>query len=453
MHTFLPVWAALAATPSFGPISMEALEPTVHVEATTSEQERAWIREVVRLARAGVDAALGPSKHPEPAMVFCQTDACRVFVAGPHRRSWALGPNESVPGAAFVSGEQPTVLVLTVEHGARGIALHELVHAELALRLPDAFVPQWFHEGLAAELSGAPDCDDRPARGIEDLRTLDSPALWGAHTNGAAQHGTYCQARAEVAAWIHANGRPKLHALLEALERGEPFYPRYGALKTQAGAGPLGKAAERTLLSLSFDDRSVAPETDGVRGRGALLREGAFITSEGLVPLGVVDQPFTVSLWVKPELARHVLVHASAKPTGDGWCTPLLGFDAEGRLAGQVVWGKRPESFLSATGPTLPEGRFSHVAMTWSPSAGVILFVDGEEAARAAPSHGRERHFHTRGSGVPLYLTFGSDQGAACWSPRVARGAFTGALDEVTVANRAFSAREVAALHAGASTR
>jgi hypothetical protein len=72
--------------------------------------------------------------------------------------------------------------------------------------------------------------------------------------------------------------------------------------------------------------------------------------------------------------------------------------------------------------------------MLWGPTKGVRLFVNGSLAATGAPSNAKEEHFAAPG-GRPLFLTFGSDQGAACWKGTIQGSGFGGALDDLGVFN------------------
>lgn len=44
---------------------------------------------------------------------------------------------------------------------------------------------------------------------------------------------TYCQARAEVAAWIGKRGNAGVLQLLDAVRQGQSFAGQYGAMQTQ----------------------------------------------------------------------------------------------------------------------------------------------------------------------------------------------------------------------------
>lgn len=364
----------------------------VYVEAGVSDSERARLRTSYSEAVRAVSEVLGPWQGEWPRTLYCVTNACRRYFAGATSRSRALAPGTSAPGGLYVASERPTILVLQTDAGARGLTAHEMAHVEVYARLRNAVAPDWFHEGLAAVVSDAPSCADHPPKGIDDLRRLDGHVAWEEHVNVVSQqHPTYCQAKAEVAAWLEGNGRSRLVQVLAALREGASFYDAYGPLRTcESGCtGPLGIASPARLRFYPLDDKVGTTAADLVHpndaSHAALLLGGAswaaghhgsavkvsggksFVRTDAIDGIGIVDRPFSLELWVKPAADAGILVHASVKPSGgDGWCQPFLGFDEDGRLVGQVLYAFSETSFLVARGPKLPLGSWSHVAMTWS---------------------------------------------------------------------------------------
>lgn len=72
------------------------------------------------------------------------------------------------------------------------------------------------------------------AKGIADLRTLDLESTWVTYTADAAKFTpTYCQARAEVAAWVAKNGKAGIVTLLQGVSQGQSFATLYGPMLTQ----------------------------------------------------------------------------------------------------------------------------------------------------------------------------------------------------------------------------
>lgn len=429
-----PAAAGTAPIP-FGGEGLLPLCDGVFAEAATTAAEREVLRRDAAEARARVEAAFGRLRGPAPVILFCKTHPCRVYFTGPARRSWTLGPGRSVPGARYVAGDRDTVIVDEVSPKSRGILAHELVHAEAGARVGQAFVPQWFHEGIAAALADAPVCEPALARGVDDLRLLDAPGAWNEHTSRRERiHETYCQARAEVEAWGRAGGAPQLPArlvlLLDAVRSGAPFDAVYGPLLTQpARPAPFEEAGARLR-------------------RATVLLAGTLDSHVAQGPLAHLadrTRPLTLALWVRPARAAGVLAHLSAAPDGSGWCFPPLGFDAAGRLVGQVLHGHSPDlsSFFVAVHPApLPPGRWTHVALTWAPQGALRLWVGGRLSVEVpAPA------INAAGAGA-MTLTWGSSNlaGDGCWHGAIAPGAFRGALAGMTVRSEALAADQVAAL-------
>jgi hypothetical protein len=371
--------------------------------AATTPEERALLATALDHARASIAAALGPPRVGAAHAIFCKTEACALAYAGTSRRSRALMPGIRAPGATFTAS-RPTIVVLRVDRGALAVTMHEIVHLEVHVRARDAAMPAWFDDGVAASLSNAPDCHDVSVRGVDDLRRLDGSEAWEQYT--AVRNAlvpAYCQARAEVAAWIERHGRDALPALLDRLGAGEPFDHAYGPLVQPA-------TRDTPVMSLSTE-------------------------------LGQPHGAFTLALWIAPHARTGVLAHVSDTVIGAGACTELLGFAADGTLVAQVLTGNTPTSFASAVARNVPVGRWSHVAMTWAVSGGLSLYIDGTLAAHTdAPA------------AIPTaawtYVTWGSPNlaGESCWHGHVAAARFDGAIASQILLPHALGADEIAAL-------
>lgn len=97
---------------------------------------------------------------------------------------------------------------------------HEFSHVEVATRIGGKHVPAWFDEGLATYIAGEPICTNVTGKGIDDLRKLDLETDWVAYTGPEdVFFKTYCQARAEVAAWIGKRGNTGVVQLLDAVRQ------------------------------------------------------------------------------------------------------------------------------------------------------------------------------------------------------------------------------------------
>ncbi|MBI4345272.1 MAG: laminin G domain-containing protein, partial [Elusimicrobia bacterium] len=137
--------------------------------------------------------------------------------------------------------------------------------------------------------------------------------------------------------------------------------------------------------------------------------------------LGVIDQPWTISLWARPTATRGVLVHLN-----DGaWCKPMLGFDAPGnRLIAESYNGG---SVPAASNSALPPGVWSHVAMTWSAVNGLRLFVNGQLVASGSIGS-------FAASGGSPYLWVGAAGAPSCPTALIdTTRDFAGQVDDVKV--------------------
>ena len=145
------------------------------------------------------------------------------------------------------------------------------------------------------------------------------------------------------------------------------------------------------------------------------MKNGAHVRADAFEEYGLPDEPFTLSVRVKPAADSKVLVHTSRPGEGSGgWCESLLGFDSDGHLVAQTAFAPEPKAFLTATGPVLALEAWSHVAVAWSETDGLRLFVNGKLAASAQPRSPLERHRDVPAS--PMYFFFGSDRQSNCWT-------------------------------------
>jgi hypothetical protein len=166
------------------------------------------------------------------------------------------------------------------------------------------------------------------------------------------------------------------------------------------------------------------------------------------VSLSDPRRPFSLAMWIRPAAASGVLAHVSSDPTGAGWCTPFLGFDAGSHLVAQLLHGtvSDPSSYTVARSAIpLPTGKWTHVAMTWAPGSPNLLYVDGVLVAEAASSG-----YRAPPPGSATYVAWGSNNagGAGCWQGVVAGGAFQGSMTDMNVYDVALDAAQIAQLAA-----
>jgi len=402
-----------APGPALGaaPVAMVPLSRDLYVEGALTPSDRERVARLYDGAREDVERGLGPLESAPPLTLFCKTDACATYFGGVHHRSRVLPPGRRAEGAGYVAGPRVTVLILRADDDARGVLAHERVHVEVMRRLGDARRPTWFDEGLAAFIGDEPKCDARMRRGIDDLGRLETGAAWSEYTNiPGTLEPTYCQARAEVAAWRARSGPAGLVELLGKLRHGAVFGDVYGPMLSQPMSPPA-----TVITSLAST-------------------------------LGDAKRAFSLALWIKPAALGGVLAHVSSTPVGTGWCGPFLGFDEDEHLVAQVLQAPSPDlaAFARATDPTVrATGVWTHVAMTWSPASGNRLYVSGALAASSpAPS------YLAPSNGLPAFVTWGSSNvgGANCWHGGVARSAFQGLVADVRVVSGELDPAAIAAL-------
>lgn len=185
----------------------------------------------------GIQAALemdrkvyGTLQAAQPDVLVCQSGACADYFAGPRRRNVTLYPNTYA--GQYVAPRMTVVLTSPTWTQNPYVLAHEFSHVEVATRTGGKHVPAWFDEGLATYIAGEPICTNITGKGIDDLRKLDLETDWVAYTGPEdVFFKTYCQARAEVAAWIGQRGSAGVVQLLDAVRQGQSFAGQYGAMQ------------------------------------------------------------------------------------------------------------------------------------------------------------------------------------------------------------------------------
>ena len=153
---------------------------------------------------------------------------------------------------------------------------------------------------------------------------------------------------------------------------------------------------------------------------------------------GFNPSSFTLCAWVNPEraTARRGIV---AKRVGNV-AAPFVLAMQEGTLRFEGCGSSGTFWPFNFSGPDIPIGRWSHVAVTLESNNQIVLYVDGEPVARKQITE------KPAPNAEPLVIgreAWGGEEGQA--SPAL----FRGMIDEVKVYKRALSADEVAALASG----
>ncbi len=205
----------------------------IYADPAYGRFEHAGLISMVGRAKRRLVEFYGEQRSADPDVVFCKTQACSIHFSGPDIRSRALGTGSIGPGGSY-RAPRPTVVIVREGPIAENVLVHEFSHIEHHARFGTGRAPTWFHEGVAVYMSGEPDCAGVTANGIDDLSRLSGGNAWGQYTNDRSRlRPTYCQASAEIRAWLQRNGKPALLKLMDDVKSGKPFAGIYG---------PLGKA-------------------------------------------------------------------------------------------------------------------------------------------------------------------------------------------------------------------
>jgi hypothetical protein len=199
-------------------------------------------------------------------------------------------------------------------------------------------------------------------------------------------------------------------------------------------ADGTGNGHTMTLVSTTW-------ATSGVTTAGS---QTSYLQASAFTDLTNASTPFTIAMWVNPTTDSGVLAHYSTQSNGTGSCFPLLGFGSGGHLVAQVL-GPGATTFTSVTTGKPATGAWTHVAMTFTPSGTLTLYVGGVSVASVAST---TRQVPAADAGAGSYLTFGADgsSGGTCNSGGIGTGGFSGSLDDMEVYNVALTAAQIATL-------
>jgi Concanavalin A-like lectin/glucanases superfamily len=162
----------------------------------------------------------------------------------------------------------------------------------------------------------------------------------------------------------------------------------------------------------------------------------SFVRVAGLVQLGVTNQSYSISIWIRPDERRNsTIVHVSDQTDGTRWCIAMLVLTSQGQLIASLWSGARRH----VAGPIVSLNQWTHVAITYSRSVGLSLYTNGTLSNLSTPfpfiASGSTRNYLFLGSSVAGTATCGA------WSNY--NGQYAGALDEFRLYSRALTPREI----------
>ena len=186
-------------------------------------------------------------------------------------------------------------------------------------------------------------------------------------------------------------------------------------------------AAGRIQQAISFD------------GNTSFFQAQSFPTMRATFTL------FSVALWVKPSavIGGGSIVHISTLQNGNGSvCYDLLGFTAAGALVAQLM--ASATVLNSVQGTVLPVDTWTHVAVVYSSTNGLRLFINGQVIAAVASSiiPNQNNNFITLGNNGPGFTI----PSGVCLASTVAARAYRGMIDDFRVYNRELDSQELCVL-------
>ena len=166
-----------------------------------------------------------------------------------------------------------------------------------------------------------------------------------------------------------------------------------------------------------------------------LLNNESYIQAERLVLLGTSIQSYSFSLWIKPIITTGgTIIHVSRNSNGLGWCVGMLGFNNSGGILAHGWLG----GLVVVPGPLIAANVWTHVAITYSSSNGLRLWINGTQYGSGSAA------YNYSAAGVPVFATIGSClSGCTCAAGTINRGQYYGYIDEFKLYSRELSSTEI----------
>ncbi len=174
---------------------------------------------------------------------------------------------------------------------------------------------------------------------------------------------------------------------------------------------------------------------------GAISFNGntSYFQIDDLTGLGVVNQAFSISLWIRPYALAGTIVFVENGTVGSLWCIPFIGFASNGSLVAQMSSG----GVQSIFGPVLSTSSiWYHVVQTWSSTNGLQLYVDNVLVAASTTTVSYSASSMSNNIKVANWPNNACTAGAI--GPQLA---FYGDIDEFRVYSRELTANDVCVLY------
>ena len=109
----------------------------------------------------------------------------------------------------------------------------------------------------------------------------------------------------------------------------------------------------------------------GYKNQGLILDSAdSYLTVYAYSILAFQNQPYSISIWIRPTTWGGTIIHTSTQEAGDGICCHVLGLTAKGYPSTMIFTTDASVTFLTANTTSLPLDQWSHVVQTFSPKNG-----------------------------------------------------------------------------------
>ncbi|CAF1033195.1 unnamed protein product [Adineta steineri] len=208
------------------------------------------------------------------------------------------------------------------------------------------------------------------------------------------------------------------------------------------GSSPLLDLGPNTVSSFASNYSLVSGRT--LQAISIMGISSSFFQASGFLALGIANQPFSFSLWMKPQSLAGTIIHVSTNSSGIGFCAPFIGFSSNGSLIVQIMTNT---SYVAISYSSLSLTDFTHIVQTWSSTNGLQLYINNVLVGSIAAAT-----YQTASTWINYVTLGGCLNGCVSCSAvpgnEVLPGPFAGAVDDFRVYSREVTASDVCTLYA-----
>lgn len=169
-----------------------------------------------------------------------------------------------------------------------------------------------------------------------------------------------------------------------------------------------------------------------------------YFLTNGFSVLGTSDEVYSMALWIKPtSVSGGSIVHVSKCNTNcaSNWCMPFIGLTLTGKIVIQSWSSTSGGTLITLTGPTVFANVWTHIAYVYSPTNGLLLYLNGILFQQSSV-------FSCLGSGSANYIYFGNFPLTVCsqTAGSISATQYYGIIDEFYLLARELTATEINSL-------